>query len=80
MSKGLIKEQGRITYLNLQARYGFIVGEDGESLFFHQQGTVEPGFDVLKRGSLVSYVSFNTPRGMRAEKVRVIKEKSKDIE
>lgn len=58
--------KGTITRLMTRKRYGFIRREDGNDVFFHEQGLVKPHFDELREGTPVEFLIADSPKGDRA--------------
>lgn len=53
MQKELI--QGYIKRLHLEKRYGFIITQAGDSVFFHASAVVNPYFTELKEDRTVEF-------------------------
>ena len=51
--------------------FGFIEGEKGE-IFFHQSALEGTTFDALSEGQQVEYQKGTSPKGPRAENVRLV--------
>ncbi|HKW07774.1 MAG TPA: cold shock domain-containing protein [Candidatus Dormibacteraeota bacterium] len=62
---------GTIKKLVLDRGFGFIAAEDGKEYFFHRSGT-EGDFDRLQGGEKVSFEIESSPKGPRANRVRVV--------
>ena len=62
--------QGTIKKLT-QKGFGFIEGEQGE-IFFHQSALVDTDFDSLSEGQQVEYEVGTSPKGPRAENVKLV--------
>jgi CspA family cold shock protein len=58
---------GKVKFFNSIKRYGFITGDDGEDIFFHQNDVRETGFRTkLNQGDAVTFTVRNEPKGKRA--------------
>ncbi len=66
--------KGRVKWFNGQKGYGFIAREDGQGeVFVHFSDIVDQyGYKTLEEGQLVEFKVENTPRGPKAQEVRVI--------
>ena len=62
---------GTIKKLVLDRGFGFIAAEDGKEYFFHRSGA-EGDFDRLQGGEKVSFEIESSPKGPRANRVRVM--------
>lgn len=62
--------QGTIKKLVTDRGFGFISAEDGKDYFFHRSGT-DADFDSLQGGERVSFDVEQSPKGPRANNVRV---------
>jgi cold shock CspA family protein len=51
--------------------YGFIEAPDGQEIYFHKNAVVDAGFDKIKAGDVVSYVSQEGEKGLQASTVHV---------
>jgi CspA family cold shock protein len=63
MSTGTIKK------LVSDRGFGFIASEDGKEYFFHRDGV--ENFDSLRGGESVTFDVESSPKGPRANRVRV---------
>ena len=63
--------QGTIRKLVMDKGFGFIQGEKGD-LFFHHSTVQDISFEELQEGQTVEYEVGNSPKGPRAENVRVV--------
>ena len=63
MSNGTIKK------IVSDRGFGFIAAEDGKEYFFHRDAT--EGFDMLRGGETVTFEIEPSPKGPRANRVRV---------
>ena len=61
---------GTIKKLVSERGFGFIAADDGREYFFHRSGT-EGDFDRLIGGEKVSFEIEPSPKGPRANRVRV---------
>jgi CspA family cold shock protein len=52
--------------------FGFISNESGNDFFFHMSAVEGVRFSDLREGQKVSFVEANSPKGPRAEQVKVI--------
>jgi CspA family cold shock protein len=64
MSNGTIKK------LVSDRGFGFIAAEDGKEYFFHRDGM--EGFDSLRGGESVTFEVEASPKGPRANQVKVV--------
>ncbi len=62
---------GKIKKLVRDRGFGFIAGEDGKEVFFHQSGLVEATFDALNEDQAVTYDVEKSDKGPRAVNVHV---------
>ena len=62
---------GKIKKLVRDRGFGFIAGEDGKEVFFHQSGLVEATFDGLNEDQAVTYDVEKSDKGPRAVNVHV---------
>ena len=51
----LVTKQGIVISINSKRRYGFILSEEGERIFFHATGVISPDFDDLRTGHPVEF-------------------------
>jgi CspA family cold shock protein len=63
--------QGKIKKLIAERGFGFIEGEQGE-MFFHQSALEDTTFGALNEGQQVEYEEGTSPKGPRAENVRLV--------
>ncbi len=63
MSNGTIKK------IVSDRGFGFIAAEDGKEYFFHRDGT--ESFDSLRGGEKVTFMVEPSPKGPRANQVRI---------
>jgi CspA family cold shock protein len=64
--------EGRVKWYDEKKGYGFIAAEDDTELFFHKSGIKDHGHFGLRKDSLVSFETQNSPRGPQAIKVKVL--------
>jgi len=62
---------GKIKKLVRDRGFGFIAGEDGKEVFFHQSGLVEATFDGLNEDQAVTYDVEKSDKGPRAVNVHL---------
>ena len=60
---------GTIKKLISERGFGFIAADDGKEYFFHRDGTAD--FDALLGGEKVTFDVQASPKGPRANNVRV---------
>jgi CspA family cold shock protein len=60
---------GTIKKLVRDRGFGFIAGEDGKEVFFHQSGLVEATFESLNEGQSVTFDVEKSDKGPRAVNV-----------
>lgn len=65
---------GRVKWFSDSKGYGFIEQENGEDVFVHFSVIQGRGFRSLKEGQIVQFDIEKTPKGLRAENVRIIGE------
>jgi CspA family cold shock protein len=63
--------QGTIKKLIAGKGFGFIEGEQGE-IFFHHSALEGTTFEALSEGQPVEYEVGSSPKGPRAENVRLV--------
>lgn len=63
--------QGTIKNVNIEAGWGFIMGEDGKDYFFHRSALKNAKINDLEQGRDVSFEESESTRGLRAEDVYV---------
>jgi cold shock CspA family protein len=65
---------GSISKVVLDKGFGFILGADGQSYFFHrsalQDGAV---IEDVREGQAVNFEAMHSVKGLRAENVRMIR-------
>ncbi|MFA4016412.1 MAG: hypothetical protein RUDDFDWM_001515 [Candidatus Fervidibacterota bacterium] len=67
---------GRVKWFNNKKGYGFIERDDGEDVFVHYSEIRGQGYRTLKDGQTVEFEIEETPRGLRAVNVRVVRQRS----
>lgn len=65
-------EQGIVKWFNDAKGYGFISRQSGGDVFVHFSAIETSGFRSLQEGQSVEFVVAKGPKGLQAEKVRVI--------
>ncbi len=65
-------EQGTVKWFNEAKGYGFISRQGGGDVFVHFSAIEATGFRTLQEGQTVEFVVARGPKGMQAEKVRVV--------
>ncbi|MCS7224461.1 MAG: cold-shock protein [Armatimonadetes bacterium] len=68
----MAKYQGTVKWFNETKGYGFIARDDGSDVFVHYSAIEGQGFRSLRQGQRVEFEISTSPRGPRAEKVRII--------
>ena len=63
--------EGTIKKLITNGGFGFIDGERGE-IFFHHSALEGTAFEALSEGQQVEYEVGSSPKGPRAENVRLV--------
>lgn len=58
--------KGKVKWFQESKGYGFITGENGESVFVHYTGIKGDGFKTLKEGESVEFNVEGSPKGPRA--------------
>ena len=69
----MAKHQGTVKWFNETKGYGFIACDDGTEAFVHYSAIEGRGFRTLRQGDRVELEVSPSPKGLRAEKVRVLK-------
>lgn len=65
--KGVVKK------LIMEKGFGFILGEDRREYFFHRSAVRSPlVFEKLSNGDSVFFQNGESPKGLRAEDVRMV--------
>jgi CspA family cold shock protein len=65
-------EQGIVKWFNDAKGYGFISRQGGGDIFVHFSAVEASGFRSLQEGQTVEFVVTKGPKGLQADKVRVI--------
>lgn len=65
-------EQGTVKWFNDAKGYGFISRQSGGDVFVHFSAIEAGGFRTLQEGQTVEFVVAKGPKGLQAEKVRVV--------
>lgn len=65
-------EQGIVKWFNDAKGYGFISRQGGGDVFVHFSAIEASGFRSLQEGQTIEFVLTKGPKGLQAEKVRVI--------
>ena len=63
---------GRVKWFDDAKGYGFIEQDSGGDLFVHFSGLAGDGYRSLNEGDTVEFEIVDSPKGPRAENVRVI--------
>ncbi|MCF6191963.1 MAG: cold shock domain-containing protein [Candidatus Hydrothermae bacterium] len=68
------KLYGHVKWFNARKGYGFITREDGQGeVFVHYSDIVgQFGYRTLEEGQRVEFTVADTPRGPKAQEVRVV--------
>jgi CspA family cold shock protein len=69
--EGILMARGTIAKLVRDRGFGFIRGNDGKDVFFHRSGLMNLNFDDLEQGATVDFEVENSPKGPRANRVRM---------
>lgn len=64
--------EGIVKRIVLDRGFGFIKAGDGVEYFFHRSTVVDGSFSGLREGQKVSFEISSSPKGPRAEEVRVL--------
>ena len=65
-------EQGTVKWFNEAKGYGFISRQSGADVFVHFSAIEANGFRSLQEGQTVEFVVTKGPKGLQADKVRVV--------
>ena len=57
---------GRVKFFNLEKKWGFITGANGEEYFAHWSDIQKPGYKSLKKNQTVEFDTEKTDRGWKA--------------
>lgn len=61
---------GKVKWFNDQKGFGFIFAEDGRDVFVHHTVIEGEGFKTLTDGESVEYEADESPKGLKATRVR----------
>ena len=61
---------GNVKWFNDQKGYGFISSEEGKDVFVHHSVIEGDGFKTLQENENVEYDAEDSPKGLKATKVR----------
>ncbi len=61
---------GKVKWFNDQKGFGFIAAENGRDVFVHHSVIDSEGFRTLQENESVEYDYEDSPKGMKATKVR----------
>ncbi len=64
--------KGKIKIVKTGKGFGFILGEDRKSYFFHSSGVKNAIFDNLREKTQVQFTPTSTDKGLRAEEIEVL--------
>jgi cold shock CspA family protein len=64
------RSPGTIQRIFAEKQYGFLRLPDGQEAFFHRSGC--PDFDLLNQGAEVTCEVQVSPKGLRAEAVKLV--------
>jgi ribosome-associated translation inhibitor RaiA len=64
-----VEFRGQVAEIHPEADHGFILNNQGSSLYFHRNSMLSDDFDALKRGDMVHYVEEVGDTGPIARKV-----------
>jgi CspA family cold shock protein len=70
----LPKQQGQVKWFDSRKRYGFIVAEEGEEIFFHQRQIIEKDEKVVHKGQEARFHIRHSTKGPEAVNVELIQE------
>ena len=65
-------ETGVVKWFNESKGFGFIEREEGTDLFVHYSAITGDGFKTLNEGDQVEFEVEDSPKGPRANNVRVV--------
>lgn len=71
MSEERVK--GTVKWFNGAKGYGFIQRDDGADVFVHYRGIRGDGYRTLEDGQEVEFDIVESPKGLQAEDVAVVK-------
>ena len=72
----LAREQGIVKWFNDSKGFGFIQRDSGEDIFVHFRAIQGDGYRSLKDGEKVEFSVVEGDKGLQAEEVRKVEEKS----
>jgi cold shock protein len=61
---------GKVKWFNDQKGFGFIASEAGKDVFVHHSVIEGEGFKTLEDGESVEYEAEESPKGLKATRVR----------
>jgi CspA family cold shock protein len=65
--------QGTVKWFNPDKGYGFIAPDDGTAdIFVHHTAIDAEGFRTLEENQKVEYTASQGPKGLQAERVRMV--------
>ena len=67
---------GSVKWFDTKKGYGFIVGPEGKDVFVHYSSIEGDGFRSLREGEEVQYELIETGKGLAANNVRVLTDKT----
>jgi len=74
-SVAMPKFKGTVKWFNDSKGYGFISRDDGTDIFVHYSAIEGEGFRTLRQGQRVEFEVVDSPKGPRADKVRIVRER-----
>ena len=69
----LVVHYGTVKWFNDEKGFGFVEGET-EDIFIHYSQIKKEGYKTLETGAKVQYELIETPKGLQAKNIEVIKE------
>lgn len=70
----LPKQQGQVKWFDSRKRYGFIVAEEGEEVFFHQRQIIEKNGEGAHEGQGARFHVYYSTKGPEALNVELTQE------